>query len=271
MRKSVFISLLFLPLVGQAATTPMLSEEPSWQRYYEEAGVKGVFLLCDADASHCYTNDKARAETPFIPASTYKIPNLLIALETGVIKDPDQIFRWNGEPRRLKQWENDFTLRGAVQNSVVPIFQQFARDIGERRMSSYLHKFHYGNEAVEGGIDHFWLDGALRISATQQVQFLQRLNLGQLPASKINQLRVKDILISDATPDYVIHGKTGYSLGAPGYGDRNAPGVAWWVGWIEKGTATWYFAGNIDVARDTDVAARKSIPLKILQGRGILP
>jgi beta-lactamase class D OXA-10 len=192
-------------------------------------------------------------------------------LETGVIDDPAKIFRWDGAPRALKQWENDFTLRGAMQNSVVPIYQQFARDIGARRMLSYIRKLKYGNETIEGGIDHFWLDGALRISATQQARFLRRLNLGQLPVAKIHQLLVKDILVSEATADYVIRSKTGYSLGAPGYGDRTKPGIAWWVGWIETGTSTWYFAGNIDVARDADVAARKAIPMMILRAMGILP
>lgn len=154
---------------------------------------------------------------------------------------------------------------------MVPVFQQFALRAGEKRMQDYVHKFKYGNENIGGGLDHFWLDGQLKISAIQQTMFLERLNLGKLPVSPLNQLVVKDILISEASPDYVIRSKTGYSLGAPGYGDHTKPGIAWWVGWIEKGTEIYYFASNIDVEKESDLPARKSIAVKILQSQSILP
>ena len=261
----------YLVFGASLVTAQPLVANTDWHKVFDREVVKGVFVLCKSTAQNCTTNDVSRANTSYLPASTFKIPNALIALETGVIKNPDQVFKWDGAPRALKQWELDFNLRGAIQNSVVPIFQQFAVRIGEKRMQSYVHQFKYGNENIGGGLDHFWLDGALRISATQQVEFLQRLNENKLPVSAYHQLIVKDILVSEATPEYVIRSKTGYSLGAPGYGDRSKPGVAWWVGWIEKGTEIYYFACNIDVEKESDLPARKSIVVSLLQSQGILP
>jgi len=264
---------LFLCLIFGAslAAAQPLAESSDWNAFFSKEAVKGVFVLCKSTTENCATNDIVRANTQFLPASTFKIPNSLIALETGVIKNPDQVFKWDGTPRSMKQWERDFNLRGAIQNSVVPIFQKLAVSIGEKQMQSYVHKFKYGNENIGGGLDHFWLDGALRISALQQLEFLGRLKENRLPASLYNQLVVKDALISEATPEYVIRSKTGYSLGAPGYGDRFKPGIAWWVGWIEKGTEIYYFACNIDVEKESDLPARKSVAVKILQSQGILP
>lgn len=267
-----FTLIFFYFIFGSSlVAAESLSENSDWNGFFNKASVKGVFVLCKSTAEKCTTNDVVRANTLFLPASTFKIPNALIALEAGVIKSPDQVFKWDGAPRAMKQWERDFNLRGAIQNSVVPIFQKLAVSIGQKRMQSYVHQFKYGNENIDGGLDHFWLDGALRISAVQQVEFLERLNKNKLPASSYNQLIVKDALVSEAAPEYVIRSKTGYSLGAPGYGDRSKPGIAWWVGWIEKGTEIYYFACNIDVDKESDLPARKSVAVNLLQSQGILP
>lgn len=242
-----------------------------WQSFFVDDSVKGVFVLCDLSGNLCQTNDKVRVSTRFIPASTFKIPNSLIALETGVVKDELQVFKWDGVARPLKQWDKDFTLRGAMQNSVVPLYQGIARAVGEERMRHYVERVSYGNADINGGIDRFWLDGALRISAIEQIDFLKQLYLDKLPFTKRNQLIVKDALITEASNDYLLRAKTGYSLGVPGYGDRTKPGVAWWVGWIEKGTAVYFFAANFDIEKDSQLASRKTIPAKILRTQGILP
>jgi beta-lactamase class D len=158
-----------------------------------------------------------------------------------------------------------------MQNSVVPLYQGIARAVGEERMRHYVERVSYGNAAVNGGIDRFWLDGALRISAIEQIDFLKQLYFDKLPFTKQNQLIVKDALITEASNDYLLRAKTGYSLGAPGYGDRTKPGVAWWVGWIEKGTAVYFFAANFDIEKDSQLASRKTIPANILRTQGILP
>jgi beta-lactamase class D OXA-10 len=247
-----------------------VEESPEWNAAFKSENVNGVFILCKNGVASCRSSNRSREKIEFTPASTFKIANALIALEAGVVADQNQVFKWGGEPRGMKQWEKDFNLRGAMQASVVPVFQQFARDIGEQRMKNYVHKLSYGNESIAGGIDHFWLDGGLKISAWQQLVFLEKLYQDALPVRKENQLIVKDALVSEVTPEYLVRSKTGYSLGAPGYGDKSRPGVAWWVGWVEKGTDVYFFAVNIDVEYEAQLPVRKSVPIKILKSEGIL-
>jgi len=247
-----------------------IEENPEWHAFFTGENVKGVFVLCKNSIETCRTSSKYRENVGFSPASTFKITNALIALETGVIKSQNQVFKWAGEPRGLKLWEKDFNLRGAIQASAVPVFQQFAKEIGEKRMKSYIHQLSYGNENIAGGIDRFWLDGELKISARQQVAFLERLYKNTLPVSRESQLIVKDALVAEVTPEYLVRAKTGYSLGAPGYGDKSKAGVAWWVGWVERGTDVYFFATNIDVERETQLSSRKSVSIKILKAEGVL-
>jgi beta-lactamase class D OXA-10 len=247
-----------------------IEEKPEWNTVFTNENVKGVFILCKNGTKSCRTSSSLRENIAYSPASTFKIPHALIAIEIGVVKSQNQIFKWGGEPRSLKQWEKDFNLRGAIQASAVPVFQQFSKEIGEKRMSKFIHTLSYGNESIAGGIDHFWLDGGLKISAWQQVVFLEKLYQNTLPVSKESQLIVKDALITEVTPEYLIRAKTGYNFGAPGYGDRSKPGVAWWVGWVERGTDVYSFVSNIDVENETQLSARKNVPTKILKSEGVL-
>jgi beta-lactamase class D OXA-10 len=254
---TVFVALLFST---HYAFSEIITENLEWNKPFLNESVQGVFLLCKSGSESCITNNKARALKPFIPASTFKVVHALIALEAGVVKSEHQVFKWDGKPRSLKQWERDLTLRGAMQVSAVPVFQQFAREIGEKSMQKYLNKFSYGNADIGGGIDQFWLDGQLRISALNQVKFLESLYRNKLAASTLNQLIVKDALISEATPEYLVRSKTGYS----GTGTELNPSIAWWVGWIEKETEVYFFAFNMDVDNESKLPARKSIPTKIV-------
>jgi beta-lactamase class D OXA-10 len=263
--KTIADFLILVFFAGTALSDP-ISENLAWNKEFSSESVNGVFVLCKSSSSSCTTNNAARASTTYIPASTFKIPNAIIGLETGVIKDERQVFKWDGKPRAMKQWERDLTLRGAIQVSAVPVFQQIAREIGEVRMQKYLNSFSYGNANISGGIDKFWLEGQLRISAVNQVVFLNSLYLNNLPASKANQLIVKEALVTEATPEYLVHSKTGFS----GVGTKSNPGVAWWVGWVEKGTEVYFFAFNMDIDNESKLPLRKSIPTKIMASEGVI-
>jgi beta-lactamase class D len=76
----------------------------------------------------------------------------LIALETGVVKDENQSFKWDGQKRRVEAWDRDQTFRIALKYSVVWVYQEIARQVGERREAEFLKKFGYGNEDVSGRV-----------------------------------------------------------------------------------------------------------------------
>ncbi len=259
------LTVTIILFASRAVIAGAVVENVQWNEVFTKYSTDGVFILCKDSTASCVTNNKARAAKSYIPASTFKIANALIALETGVVKSGQQVFKWDGHPRSMKIWEHDFVLRGAMQISAVPVFQQFAREIGQEKMAAFLKTFNYGNAKIGGEIDRFWLDGDLRISAFSQVQFLETLYQGTVPVLERNQLIVKDALTSEVALGYLVRSKTGYS----GVNGKIQPAIAWWVGWVEAGTEVYYFAFNMDVYRPDALPARKRIPIEIMNGEGV--
>ncbi|HCK4822106.1 TPA: class D beta-lactamase, partial [Pseudomonas aeruginosa] len=146
-----FAAYVITACLSSTALASSITENTSWNKEFSAEAVNGVFVLCKSSSKSCATNNLARASKEYLPASTFKIPNAIIGLETGVIKNEHQVFKWDGKPRAMKQWERDLSLRGAIQVSAVPVFQQIAREVGEVRMQKYLKKFSYGNQNISGG------------------------------------------------------------------------------------------------------------------------
>src|SRR5260221_8767466 len=108
-----------------------------------------------------------------LPASTFKIPNSIIALETGVVTDPDKdVFKWDGVTRSIEAWNRDHTMRSAIAASAVPVYQEIARRIGQERMQKYVDLLEYRNRDIGGRIHQFWPTGQLPHAPDQQIEFL---------------------------------------------------------------------------------------------------
>ena len=179
------------------------------KRFFD-VGTVGTFVGYKVDDYLIIASDKVRSGEAKLPASTFKIPNSIIALETGVVADPDKdIFKWDGVTRSIEAWNKDHTLRSAIAVSAVPVYQEIARRIGQERMQKYLDLFDYGNRDIGGGIDQFWLTGNLRIDPVQQIDFVDRLRRGVLPVSKRSQELARDILPVTKVGDATIRAKSG--------------------------------------------------------------
>lgn len=233
-------------------------------KHFTDVGTSGTFVAYDVDAYTLFTSDNDRSAEPKLPASTYKIPNSLIALETGVVEDPDKdVFKWDGVKRPIEAWNKDHTMRSAIAVSAVWVYQEIARRIGERRMQKYVDLLEYGNRNIGGGIDQFWLTGDLRIDPIQQVDFLDRLRRGVLPVSKRSQDLVRDILPATQVGDAVIRSKSGL-LG------RDQGSLGWLVGWAERGEARAVFALNMDCREPRHVDDRMTITQACLRDIGAI-
>ncbi|CCE07123.1 Beta-lactamase (OXA-5), class D (fragment) [Bradyrhizobium sp. STM 3843] len=198
-------------------------------------------------------SDTERSGEGRLPASTFKIANSLIALETGVVEDPDKdVFKWDGVKRWNEAWNKDHTLRSAIAVSAFPVYQEIARRIGLERMQKFVDLLEYGNRDIGGGIDQFWVSGALRIDPVQQVDFVDRLRRGTLPISKRSQDLVRDIMPVIKVGDATMHAKTGLT-------DRDHGSLAWLVGWVDKGDEPTVFALNMDCPEPRHVADRMTL------------
>jgi beta-lactamase class D len=256
-----------LPSRGFANVAPQRSEirEDLAKRFADE-GTSGTFVGYKTDEYLIIASDKDRSGEAMLPASTFKIPNSVIALETGVVGDPDKdVFKWDGVVRSIEGWNRDHTLRSAIAASAVPVYQEIARRIGAERMQKYVDLFEYGNRDIGGGIDQFWLTGNLRIDPIQQIDFVDRLRRGALPVSKRSHELVRDILPVTKSGDAVIRAKTGL-VGA----ELGKPSLGWLVGWAEKGGANTVFALNLDVREPRHSADRMKLAQQCLADIGAI-
>jgi len=246
--------------------SPASEVKPELEKYFQ--GSRGAFVLYDLNSNQYIRYNPERCAERFIPASTFKIMNSLIGLETGVIPDENYVIKWDGTHYDVPTWNQDHTLKTAIQNSVVWYYQELARRVGKEKVQYYVEAVNYGNKDISGQIDTFWLEGGLRISANEQVEFLQQLYQGKLPFSARSMKIVKEILVLGKTESYQLSGKTGSA-------QRVTPHVGWFVGYLETTKDNvYFFATNFESTDPNGFAngdtARK-ITQNILQGLGILP
>ena len=268
MIRRVLLALMALLAVAPVGTaTGRWDERPDWAQLFQQSGVGGTIVVVDqrSGANSHWVHDAERARARFIPASTFKIAHALFALDAGIVRDEFQVFLWDGTKRDIESWNRDQDLRSSMRNSTVWVYQQFARELGEERELHYLRKIGYGNADPSGGVDTFWLSGNLRISAEEQVAFLQRLYRNELPFRVEHQRLVKDVMIVEAGRNWILRAKTGWQA-------RVQPQVGWWVGWVEWPEGPVFFAINIEMPKGAeDLAKREGIAREVLKSIGALP
>ena len=252
-----------LAILAAGAATSV--ERPDLAAVFAEHGAPGTFVLYDVSAGRLTLVDGARAARPYVPASTFKIPNSLIALETGAVKDEREVIPYGGQPQPFPQWERDMDMRDAIRVSSVPVYQEIARRIGRKRMQDHVDRLGYGNRRIGTVVDRFWLDGPLRISALEQARFLAGLAQGKLPLSERSQRIVREILHVEEKDGEVLFAKTGWASGP------TPPMIGWWVGWVERDGKVYAFALNIDMATADDTAKRIPIGRSLLARLSVLP
>jgi beta-lactamase class D len=243
-----------------AASTPQ--ERADWSDFFSDADAHGTIVVVDARSKNevAFVYDSERASRRYPPASTFKIPHSLFALDAGILRDEFQIVPWDGVKRPTDAWNEDQSLRSAMRNSTLWVYEQFAERLGDKRETDYMRKMGYGNAVATGG-KPFWVAGDLAISANEQMSFLRRLFRNEQPFRVEHQRLVKDVMINEAGRDWILRAKTGWS-----------GKIGWWVGWVEWPSGPVFFALNIDTPnRLGDVAKRQDITRKILRSIKALP
>ena len=222
-----------LALASQAiSTVPDLS--------HDFVGVVGTFVLLNGRTNEYVRYNPTRADARFSPCSTFKIPHTAILLESGIAPDADYEVAYDPAYKQPSQWARDFTLKTAFQLSAAWYYQVLGRRAGMRVEQRFLHQFAYGNEDTRGGLDKmgepFWLDGTLRISANEQVEFLRRFYEGRLGLSDRTSQITKQIMVAEDRPMWRLSAKTG-ACHPNGEDTTN-----WYVGYVEKTDGAYYFA-----------------------------
>lgn len=271
-RLSNFLSLLFIAILPSC--TPKGNHHPEFEKYFAENGVTGCFEMFDLKRGEFTDYNPDRCSQRFIPASTFKIFNSLVALQTGAVPDEHTILKWDSVPRAVAAWNHDQDMEEAIRNSTVWYYQELARRIGEGKMQQYLNALHYGNRIIGGKIDSFWLNGGLRISCDEQIEFLKDFYLNNFHFSPPVVDMVKKILVLNDTAGYRISGKTGWGIMHAGETNEKAMNIGWFIGYVEKGEDVYFFATNISAPEPapTDFGQlRIDITKRMLKDLGVIP
>ncbi|MCI0570756.1 MAG: hypothetical protein L0Y66_08395 [Myxococcaceae bacterium] len=246
---------------------PRIEVDAKAATLFRDAGVEGTFVLLDVKRNVLHVVNPELAGRGYLPHSTYKIPNTLIGLETGVIPGAEFALKWDGQKRSVRVWNRDHTLPTAMRDSVVWFYQELARRIGAERMRNHVQSLGYGNQDIGAHVDTFWLEGPLRITPREQVAFLRRLQAGALPAKPAHMALVRQLIVLEQKPGYTLRGKTGLGL-------QGGSAVGWLVGEVEKDGAQYVYATlTLDAKGDMDrlLPLRRPLTEKLLARFGVAP
>lgn len=284
---TLFLGCLLLAGCAGVPSSHYLSAsatEPSWCASLVDS-TRSTFVLHEVQSRRTYTCNATRAAQRFVPASTFKVPHALIAIESGAVADENQRFVWDGRPRGVAAWDKDTNLAEALPASTVWVFQTIATRLGHAREAAAVRRLRYGNAEVgtPDKLRHFWLSGPLAISALEQVAFFTRLRSGTIPVSPRSQERVVSMLrLSDCGQGCAVYGKTGAMLPIDDAGflrehassllPARVERTGWFVGWVERPKSLGgplVFAHNLDLSLPGAMAARTNVVHDVLRANGV--
>lgn len=260
------LGLFTLALVLAACTPNNVTVDKSLGKYFSDNNVHGTFALFDNSSGEftVYNLERYR-DSAFSPASTFKIVNSLIGLQTGIIENDSMIIPWDGRDRGRSECNRDMSMYDAFRLSCPPWYQELARRIGKDTMQRWLDSLSYGNKKISK-VDTFWLDNSLKIRPDEQMGLVKRLYFNQLPFFKLNQEIVKRAMLFEDTPQYKLSYKTGWGF------DEKGQSEAWIVGWIEENRHPYFFVLNFETPdKNTDIPGIRMTMLKgILKQLGFM-
>lgn len=260
------------PDTGAAEPSPPaldLVEQDEWGQLFEDENVVGTFAVREVGSGQTLVWDRDRAERARLPASTFKILNSMVILQTQVVGGVDELVPWDGVEREIEVWNRDHSLRSGIEVSAVWMYQALAREVGAARMAEWVAAADYGNTDIGGGIDDFWLRGDLRISPLEQLDFLERMITGGLPFDDDVVADVREIIVREQGDGWSWSHKTGTALAAE-------PTLGWLVGATDFDDRSWVFAMNVDLdgpelATQIDPQVRQTLTRRLLEDVGALP
>jgi beta-lactamase class D len=222
------------------------------------------FLLYELGVGEVMRAPAALCSARVTPASTFKIPHALAALDAGVLSGPDARMLYDGAPARFETWRRDHTLASAMRYSVVWYFQRVARLLGDERERQYLARLEYGNQDSSSGLESFWLGGSLLISPDEQERFLVRLYSDTLPVAEAAMQGVRSVLVQPR--GVVVNAEGGHPFSGPwpedavlsaktGSSDDAGRSVRWLVGHLERRPRSWVFVSCVVGERLEPLAA----------------
>src|SRR6476646_3774341 len=210
----LFICCLSVITCLNACSPNNVKIDNTLKHFFDENRVNGTFALFNNGTGEFTVYNLARyRDSIFLPASTFKIVNSLIGLQTGRITNDSMVIKWDGIKRPVEAWNQDLTMYKAFRVSAVPYYQEVARRIGKDTMQYWLDTLKYGTAKIKTAIDTFWLDNSLKITPDEELGLVKKLYFDELkPFFKTYQEMVKRAMLFESEPAYRLGYKTGWGF-----------------------------------------------------------
>ncbi|MBL7759451.1 MAG: class D beta-lactamase [Sediminibacterium sp.] len=267
------LSVVLVLMVALFSCSPNnVKEDRNIKTYFDKHQVTGSLGLYDNGTGQFVIYNLSRyRDSAFLPASTFKIVNSLIGLETGKIVNEKMVIPWDGVVRifpggdTATGWNKDLTMQEAFKASSVPYYQEVARRIGKDTMQHWLDSLKYGNRQIGSHVDSFWINNTLKVTADEQLGLVKKLYFGQLPFQKRTQDIVKKVMLQESNANYQMSYKTGWGF-LP-----NGRSLGWIVGWIEENKHPYFFVLNVEGAANASIPEiRLDILKTVLREQGLM-
>ncbi|GEO10649.1 class D beta-lactamase [Segetibacter aerophilus] len=239
----------------------------SLKKFFDDNHVEGTFgLFNNGNGEFTIYNLNRFKDSTYLPASTFKIVNSLIALESGKITDEKMVIKWDGVVRRYPlgdtatAWNKDLTMEEAFKVSAVPYYQEIARRIGKDMMQFWIDTLGYGSRYQKhkiGKIDTFWLDNSIKVTPDEQLGLVKKLYFDQLPFQKRSMRIVKEVMAMEKNSNYTLAYKTGWGF------RENGNSLGWMIGWVVENQHPYFFSLNIEGAHDLPMP---DVRMKMMRG-----
>lgn len=263
--KLVFASLLF----SLAACSPNnVTVDDSLKKFFDDNKVTGTFGLFDNGLGIFTIYNLSRyKDSTYLPASTFKIINTLVGIQTGKILNEKMVIPWDGVIRKYPngdtatEWNRNLTMQEAFKASAVPYYQKVARRIGKDTMQRWLDTLGFGSRykkfTITNNIDTFWLDNSLKVTPDEELGLVKKLYFNQLQFQGRPQDIVKKLMLQENNANYKLSYKTGWGF------SENGNAIGWVVGWIEENQHVFPFVLNVEGPHNIDMP---TVRMNILKG-----
>lgn len=246
----------FLALILTITTLSAVASEVTTQEYSQLfKHYEACFILYNLDDYKVVSeyNPNNRCQQRIAPDSTFKVALSLMAFNQSII-GPNTIFKWDGRKRELPTWNQDQTPYSWLKYSTVWVSQRITPQLGYVRIKHYLAGFDYGNQDFSGdpgkhnGLTEAWLSSSLKISAVEQLNFLNAMLSNELPVSNeaVNNTR-KNLYLGKLDKGLDYYGKTGSGRHKEHKREVSSKELrdAWFIGFIDNGAQHYTFVSNL--------------------------
>jgi len=237
-----FVSACLFAVLFFTSCSENVEIDNSLKKYFDENKVDGCFALMNNGTGQFTVYNLSRyRDSSYLPASTFKIVNSLIGLQTGKITNDSMVIKWDSVTRRVEEWNHDLTMYKAFRVSAVNYYQEVARRIGKDTMQLWLDSIKYGTRKISTRVDSFWLDNSLKITPDEQLGLVKKLYFDDLkPFFKSYQEMVKRAMLFEDNTNYRLGYKTGWGF------KENGHAIGWVVGWVEENNHPAFFVLNVE-------------------------